>query len=196
MSRRATSFYYSFLVLPAEKREAIVAVWDFCRAVDDAVDEERDDDGGSRARARAVARRARAALRRTRAAHPAGPRAPSCYPAVQPSAVARSRISSMASPWISTAAVRDLRSAAPVLPARGLGGRPHLRRDLRLPRSRTRDYAIELGIALQLTNIIRDVAVDLERGRLYLPLEDLARFGCREEDLRAGVGDGERPAIC
>src|SRR5688572_26379735 len=36
---RDTSFYYSFLVLPASKRAAIVAVWDFCRAVDDAVDE-------------------------------------------------------------------------------------------------------------------------------------------------------------
>ena len=36
---RDTSFYYSFLVLPAAKRQAIVAVWDFCRAVDDAVDE-------------------------------------------------------------------------------------------------------------------------------------------------------------
>ena len=39
MARRDTSFYYSFLVLPAAKRHAIVAVWDFCRAVDDAVDE-------------------------------------------------------------------------------------------------------------------------------------------------------------
>ena len=39
MSGRDTNFYYSFLVLPAEKRRAIVAVWDFCRAVDDAVDE-------------------------------------------------------------------------------------------------------------------------------------------------------------
>ena len=36
---RDTSFYYSFLVLPHDKRQAIVAVWDFCRAVDDAVDE-------------------------------------------------------------------------------------------------------------------------------------------------------------
>ena len=36
---RDTNFYYSFLVLPAEKRSAIVAVWDFCRAVDDATDE-------------------------------------------------------------------------------------------------------------------------------------------------------------
>src|SRR5258706_15205773 len=38
MSSRATSFYYSFLALPADQRHAIIAVWDFCRAVDDAVD--------------------------------------------------------------------------------------------------------------------------------------------------------------
>ena len=48
---------------------------------------------------------------------------------------------------------------------------------------RARDYAVNLGIALQLTNIIRDVAVDLTRGRVYLPLEDLARFDCSEADL-------------
>src|SRR5688572_28625235 len=39
MSGRPTSFYYSFLALPADRRQAIIAVWDFCRAVDDAVDE-------------------------------------------------------------------------------------------------------------------------------------------------------------
>ena len=50
----------------------------------------------------------------------------------------------------------------------------------------TRDYAIDLGIALQLTNIIRDVAPDLERGRMYIPTEDLRRFGCTEDDLRGG----------
>src|SRR6187397_1589368 len=42
---RKTSFYYSFLVLPADQRRAIVTVWDFCRAVDDAVDEEPGGDG-------------------------------------------------------------------------------------------------------------------------------------------------------
>src|SRR5688572_33332042 len=47
MSGRATSFYYSFLALPADKRNAIVAVWDFCRAVDDAVDEPGDRDPAS-----------------------------------------------------------------------------------------------------------------------------------------------------
>jgi phytoene synthase len=51
---------------------------------------------------------------------------------------------------------------------------------------RARDYAINLGMALQITNIIRDVAADLSRGRVYLPGEDLARFGVADADLRAG----------
>ncbi|MEY2579475.1 MAG: 15-cis-phytoene synthase [Verrucomicrobiota bacterium] len=48
-----------------------------------------------------------------------------------------------------------------------------------------RDYAIQLGLALQVTNIIRDVGKDLGNGRIYLPQEDLARFGYSEADLRA-----------
>ena len=57
--------------------------------------------------------------------------------------------------------------------------------DYRNPR--TRDYAVALGVALQLTNIIRDVPTDLTRGRVYLPLEDLRQFGCTDDDLRAGL---------
>ncbi len=45
------------------------------------------------------------------------------------------------------------------------------------------DYAIYLGKALQLTNILRDVRNDAERGRIYLPLEELKKFGVREEEL-------------
>ena len=48
-------------------------------------------------------------------------------------------------------------------------------------------YAIQLGTALQLTNILRDVGEDAVRGRIYLPLEDLERFGVCEEDILAGV---------
>ena len=48
-----------------------------------------------------------------------------------------------------------------------------------------RDYAIQLGLALQMTNIIRDVGKDLNNGRIYLPQEDLARFDYPETDLRA-----------
>jgi phytoene synthase len=52
-----------------------------------------------------------------------------------------------------------------------------------------RDYAIQLGLALQVTNIIRDVGKDLKNGRIYLPLEDLARFGYSEANLRARQHD-------
>ena len=47
-----------------------------------------------------------------------------------------------------------------------------------------REYAIQLGLALQMTNIIRDVGKDLNAGRIYLPQEDLARFGYSENELR------------
>lgn len=57
-------------------------------------------------------------------------------------------------------------------------------------REETRRYALDLGMALQLTNIIRDVGVDLENGgRVYLPLEDLRRFGYDERELRSRVYD-------
>ena len=48
-------------------------------------------------------------------------------------------------------------------------------------------YAIDLGIAMQLTNILRDVGEDLERGRIYLPADEMERFGYSEYDLRRGV---------
>jgi phytoene synthase len=51
---------------------------------------------------------------------------------------------------------------------------------------RARDYAMNLGLALQLTNILRDVAEDAARGRIYLPLEDLAAFGVSERDILDG----------
>ena len=58
---------------------------------------------------------------------------------------------------------------------------------------RTRGYAVELGLALQLTNILRDIAPDAARDRLYLPLEDLARFGVTEAELLAAARDPRRP---
>ena len=47
-----------------------------------------------------------------------------------------------------------------------------------------KQYATDLGVALQLTNILRDVPEDLARGRIYVPQEDLRAFGCGEQDLR------------
>ncbi|MEO8078756.1 MAG: squalene/phytoene synthase family protein, partial [Acidobacteriota bacterium] len=49
---------------------------------------------------------------------------------------------------------------------------------------RARQYAIDLGVALQLTNILRDVPEDLARGRVYIPQEDFQRHGCTTADLQ------------
>jgi len=58
------------------------------------------------------------------------------------------------------------------------------------PRAIVAPYAADLGIAFQLANFIRDVGEDLRRGRLYLPLEDLAQFGVDRRRLERGVVDG------
>ena len=50
-----------------------------------------------------------------------------------------------------------------------------------------KEYAVDLGLAMQLTNIIRDVREDLDMGRVYLPQDEMARFGYSEEDLKNGV---------
>ena len=56
---------------------------------------------------------------------------------------------------------------------------------------RARDYAVNLGVAFQLTNIMRDIGADAERDRIYVPQEDLARFGCSEEQLLAKTSSPE-----
>jgi phytoene synthase len=58
----------------------------------------------------------------------------------------------------------------------------------------TRRYAEELGVALQLTNILRDVAADAARDRLYLPLSDLAEFGLSESDVMNAIPSPVAPA--
>ena len=59
-----------------------------------------------------------------------------------------------------------------------------------VPRAVVEPYAADLGIAFQLANFIRDVGEDLQRGRIYLPMEDLAAFGVDRERLARGVVDG------
>jgi phytoene synthase len=56
-------------------------------------------------------------------------------------------------------------------------------------------HAVEMGLAMQLTNILRDVREDYDRGRVYLPAEDLARFGLSEEQLRTGQVDDRWRAL-
>ena len=58
-----------------------------------------------------------------------------------------------------------------------------------------REYAIDLGLAMQLTNIIRDLKEDARRGRIYIPLEELASFGYSETELTAGVVNDQFRAL-
>jgi phytoene synthase len=52
--------------------------------------------------------------------------------------------------------------------------------------SRAREHAVDLGLAMQLTNIARDVKEDLDLGRIYLPQDEMSRFGYSEEELQSG----------
>jgi 15-cis-phytoene synthase len=193
---RDTNFYYSFLVLPADKRRAIIAVWDFCRAVDDAVDEvvpESEWAGGlsDEARARATERLAgwRAELAATYDGTPATPQGQGLQPYVREFGLPRAGFEALVdgvemdlrySRYDTFASLaeycRRVASSVGLICLEIFGYR----------NERARAYAENLGLALQLTNIIRDVRADIMRGRIYLPSEDLDRFGVSEDDLRSG----------
>jgi phytoene synthase len=189
---RKTSFYYSFLVLPPEQRRAIVAVWDFCRAVDDAIDEDEAPAGaGARPAGREAVAFWRAELARAFDGQtPSTAQGRALQPFIAPLDLPRQAfedvIDGVAMDLDTTryATFADLfqycrrvASAVGMICIRIFGCR----------NARASEYALNLGVALQLTNILRDVKSDLARGRVYLPLEDLAACGCTVEDLAAGV---------
>jgi phytoene/squalene synthetase len=185
---RKTSFYYAFLVLPKDQRHAIVAVWDFCRAVDDDVDEAEE---GPAPAGRRSAREAvdfwRAELARCFAgATPETPQGRKLQPFITTFNLPREAfddvIDGVAMDLDTTryqtfdellVYCRRVASAVGMICIR----------IFRCRSAEARDYALNLGIALQLTNIIRDVKDDLDRGRVYLPLDDLAAAGCTVADL-------------
>jgi len=190
---RKTSFYYSFLVLPPGERRAIVAVWDFCRAVDDAVDEAPRVEGvggGLPAGRQAVGfwrdELARAFDGRTPSTDQGRRLQPFIAPFDLPRQAFEDVIDGVAMDLDITRYetfpdvfeyCRRVASAVGMICIRIFGCRT----------AGAREYALNLGVALQLTNILRDVKGDLERGRVYLPLEDLRAHGCAVEDLAAGV---------
>jgi phytoene synthase len=191
---RKTSFYYSFLVLPAPERRAITAVFDFCRAVDDAVDLEPD-------RARAIA-----ALEgwRQEVAHvfegrmPETPQGGALQPFVLPFHLPRAQFDALVDGVAMDAEPRRYQTFSDLEPychrvASSVGLICAEIFGYREPA--VLEYARDLGVALQLTNILRDVGVDYPRGRFYLPTEDLVRFDCTEDDIRqeiANAGHGVR----
>ena len=193
---RDTNFYYSFLVLPPRKRRAIVAVWDFCRAVDDAVDEvEPGPDAVTRAAAQLEAWRVEletcyAAAGVDRDGHgPQTVQGRALQEYIREFNLPRTPFNDLIDgvamdltyvryPTFDALAeyCRRVASTVGLVCVEIFGYRD----------PGAREYAVNLGMALQLTNIIRDVASDLERGRTYLPTEDLVRFGVTEEALRVG----------
>ena len=186
---RKTSFYYSFLVLPAAQRRAIVAVWDFCRAVDDAVDEEPCSNGLPAGREAVAFWR-----NELRACYEGGQPQTSEARALQPLVRSFDLPRQAFADVIDGVAMdldrsryetfdelfeycRRVASAVGMICIRIFG----------CTNPASDAYALNLGVALQLTNILRDIKGDLARGRVYLPLSDLRAHGCTVDDLAKGA---------
>ncbi|MGB9739690.1 phytoene/squalene synthase family protein [Chloroflexus sp.] len=181
--RHSKSFFFSTQFLPPPQRRAVRALYAFCRTTDDTVDMASSDP------ARALAEWVRVARR-------------PCLDTVHPVLLA----------WADTCQRYNL---SPHLIDELLAG---VAMDLTISRYATfadlwlycyrvasvvgllvigitgaapgaTPYAIKLGVALQLTNILRDVGEDANRGRVYLPLDELARFGLTADDILARVYD-------
>ena len=176
-----SSFYYSFLFLPPERRRAITALYAFCREVDDVVDEGMDP---QLAAAKLAWWRAEVAnLFAGNAQHPV---TRALEPYGQNFGLTAERMNQIIDgmemdlrqsrylDWPGLEAYCYRVAAVVGLLAAGIFG-------YRDPR--TLDYAKDLGIAFQLTNIIRDVGEDARKNRVYLPMEDLKRFGVPAADL-------------
>lgn len=180
-AKSGSSFYYSFMFLPPQKRQAIIALYAFCREVDDAVDEIADPDVA--AQTLAWWRQEIDQTFNGTPSHPVGKALQTAlahfelhpeyfheiidgmemdlqqqsYPAFKHLALYCHRVASVVG----------------LLAAEIFG----------YQNRQTLKYAEKLGLAFQLTNIIRDVREDAERGRIYLPQEDLQRFNVSRDDI-------------
>lgn len=190
LTRRSRSnFYYAFLTLPRPRRDALYAVYAFCRTVDDIADlgQERGADP--------ALLRAELGRWRDHVARCYEPRGTPGHPIAQrlAAAVRAYPIPREALEAIIDGVQMDLEGVTyetaemlygycyRVASAVGLAAIEIFGYADR----RARDYAVNLGIALQLTNILRDVGADARAGRVYLPQIDLRALGVTPDDLRA-----------
>jgi phytoene synthase len=180
------TFYMASLLLPEEKRHAVQALYAFCRSTDDLVDETR-----SSAQADDVFANWRARLSNP---HPA---AHDPVPLAWADAQARYRIPRGYSDQLISGVTRDrtqkrYQSFAELTEyCYGVASTVGLM-SMHIVGFESREavpHAIKLGVALQLTNILRDIGEDWAMGRLYLPLDELHEFGLGEADLAAGRMD-------
>jgi phytoene synthase len=180
-----SNFYYSFLLLPRNKRKAISNVYAFCRMLDDIVDE---DHAGRDPYAEL--QQWREEIMACYEGFPATDFGEHLMGSIEEFALPRQAFldlidgMEMDLKWHSYQTFADLReycyraaSTVGLICIEIFG----------YDSPRTREYAVNLGLALQLTNILRDLKEDIARGRIYIPLEDLDRFGYSAADLEANL---------
>jgi phytoene synthase len=188
--REARNFYYGFVLLPPERRAGIYAAYAFSRRCDDSV----DGDEPLAAKLAAVAAR-KAELDAVYAGEPGEDAVlVALADAVDRFAIPRRHLDALVEgvemdltrtryeDWPALRAYCDRVAGAVGLISLHVFG---------FSSEDAPGYAAELGVALQLVNIMRDVAEDAERDRIYLPLDELAEHGVREEEILAGTpGEG------
>jgi len=175
-----SSFYYSFLFLPPARRRAITALYAFCREVDDVVDE-----GMEPQLAAAKLAWWRNEIANLFAGTPHHPVTRAMQPHLQ-LGITAPRLNEIVDgmemdlrqtrylDWTALETYCHRVAGVVGLLAAGIFGYSD---------ARTLDYARSLGIAFQLTNIIRDVGEDARKNRVYLPVEDLQKFGVPAADI-------------
>jgi phytoene synthase len=176
-----SSFYYAFLFLPPPRRAAITAFYAFCREVDDVVDEVHDP--GVAATKLAWWRKE---IATSFAGEPSHPAMKALMPHTKPYGIRAEHLAA-----VIDGCQMDLDQTR-YLDFAGLERYCHLVAGVvgevasgifgRLEAS-TVQYAHKLGLAMQLTNIIRDVGDDARRGRIYLPVSELQRFDVKAHEV-------------
>ncbi|SAI72254.1 phytoene synthase [Bordetella ansorpii] len=184
-AKSGSSFYYAFLFLPPERRRAITALYAFCREVDDVVDEAKEE---------SVAR-IKLAWWRTQvdqmfAGKPEHPVTLALQPHLESCGITRERLIAVIdgmqmdldqSRYLDWPGLRKycwhVAGVVGELSAGVFG----------YTDPRTLEYAGKLGLAFQMTNIIRDVGDDARRGRIYLPVDELQQFEVKAADILNGV---------
>jgi phytoene synthase len=180
-----SNFFFAFLALPKRRRDALYAVYAFCRTVDDIADL-----GTDVSAQRAGLARWRADIARCYdGGAPEHPIARQLAGAVREFQLPRAALEAIVEGCEMDLAHATYETADDLDPycyrvasAVGLC----CIEIFGYTDPRAREYAVRLGMALQLTNIIRDVGADAANGRVYVPQADLRRFGVTNEDLRAG----------
>jgi phytoene synthase len=180
-AQSGSSFYYSFLFLPPERRRAITALYAFCREVDDVVDECSDT-----GLARAKLDWWRGEVAALESGTPQHPVMRALAPLAPRYAITGQRLNEIIdgmqmdleqSRYLDYAGLSrycyHVAGVVGILAAGIFGYRD----------PRTLAYAEALGTAFQLTNIIRDVGEDARKNRIYLPMDELARFEVPAADI-------------